>query len=662
MNHCNPCYGGPGPNIVIVQWGNIRGSFTSQVDLWNFLGTKANISSLAAVAFSGDYLDLKNKPNIGQLTLQQVTDNGNITTDEIIIGGLIVNGTGSFSGLVSGIPGVNPFDFATVSQLSSGISLSTTGITGAATFINDVLNIPIYQGEITLTTSGTTGASTLVGNTLNIPNYAAPSGYTLPPATYTTLGGVIVGSNLWVNSSGLLNLQGSGVTEALGYTPYNVTNPAGYITGITAVMIDNALGYTPLDPSGTSAQYFAGNGQLFTFPTLPTPGGSNTDIQFNNSGGFGGSGDLTWSGTLFYVSGSTQITSLASTGTTMVVASSTGLLSTRSLPTSTLPGGSNTDIQFNSSGSFAGSNNLTWNGSLFFVSGTTQISSLASTGTTMVVASSSGLLSTQSIPVNAISSVSNSDGSLTISPTTGVVVASLNVAHANTWTAVQTHQDNGLGATTIPFISLINNTPASSGTTAQVSPALIMQGQGWKSTATAASQSVAFQQYVQPVTGAAAPTGQWLLQSSISGSTAVTILTANSNAVSAIFSSTGLGLVVASGTYGFNFQNSGGTITAGLQVTGSSGEIRHVANTGGYFQTFYANNVEAMRINTSQHLLIGTTTDTGAFLNLAASTATVASLNIATGTAPTSPVVGDMWITGGHLFVCLTAGVATQIV
>jgi hypothetical protein len=38
----------------------------------------------------------------------------------------------------------------------------------------------------------------------------------------------------------------------------------------------------------------------------------------------------------------------------------------------------------------------------------------------------------------AVSSVSNSDSTLTISPTTGAVVASLNLGHANTWTAAQT--------------------------------------------------------------------------------------------------------------------------------------------------------------------------------------------------------------------------------
>ncbi len=37
----------------------------------------------------------------------------------------------------------------------------------------------------------------------------------------------------------------------------------------------------------------------------------------------------------------------------------------------------------------------------------------------------------------AVSSVSNADGSLTISPTTGAIVASLNVANANAWTALQ---------------------------------------------------------------------------------------------------------------------------------------------------------------------------------------------------------------------------------
>ena len=63
-----------------------------------------------------------------------------------------------------------------------------------------------------------------------------------------------------------------------------------------------------------------------------------------------------------------------------------------------------------------------------------------------------------------ISSVSNSDGTLTISPTTGAVVASLALAHANTWTGQQTFNTSaalfGIGIIT-PLIY-----PSSNSTTA----------------------------------------------------------------------------------------------------------------------------------------------------------------------------------------------------
>jgi len=42
--------------------------------------------------------------------------------------------------------------------------------------------------------------------------------------------------------SGITSLD---VTTALGYTPYNATNPSGYITGITSLDVTTALGFTP---------------------------------------------------------------------------------------------------------------------------------------------------------------------------------------------------------------------------------------------------------------------------------------------------------------------------------------------------------------------------------------------------------------------------------
>ena len=42
------------------------------------------------------------------------------------------------------------------------------------------------------------------------------------------------------------------IATALGFTPYNATNPAGYITGITSGNVTTALGYTPYNASNPS--------------------------------------------------------------------------------------------------------------------------------------------------------------------------------------------------------------------------------------------------------------------------------------------------------------------------------------------------------------------------------------------------------------------------
>jgi fibronectin-binding autotransporter adhesin len=69
------------------------------------------------------------------------------------------------------------------------------------------------------------------------------------------------------------------------------------------------------------------------------------------------------------------------------------------------------------------------------------ISSLGGSGTTCVQADASGKLSSTGAACGsgsgAVNSVSNSDGTLTISPTTGAVVATLNLGHSNTFTVLQ---------------------------------------------------------------------------------------------------------------------------------------------------------------------------------------------------------------------------------
>lgn len=50
----------------------------------------------------------------------------------------------------------------------------------------------------------------------------------------------------------ITGINSSAVTTALGFTPYNATNPSGYITGITSGMVTTALGYTPYNSSNPS--------------------------------------------------------------------------------------------------------------------------------------------------------------------------------------------------------------------------------------------------------------------------------------------------------------------------------------------------------------------------------------------------------------------------
>jgi len=66
-----------------VAWGSIVGTLSSQTDLQNALDLKADISSLAAVATSGDYNDLDNLPTIPTLTSQLTNDSGFITIGDV---------------------------------------------------------------------------------------------------------------------------------------------------------------------------------------------------------------------------------------------------------------------------------------------------------------------------------------------------------------------------------------------------------------------------------------------------------------------------------------------------------------------------------------------------------------------------------------------------
>lgn len=97
--------------------------------------------------------------------------------------------------------------------------------------------------------------------------------------------------------------------------------------------------------------------------------GSNTQVQYNNSGAFGASSNLTFDGTSLtaalsatssLASGVTATTQAASDNSTKVA--TTAYADAAAAAVSRPPGGATTQVQYNSGGSFAGSANLTFDG------------------------------------------------------------------------------------------------------------------------------------------------------------------------------------------------------------------------------------------------------------------------------------------------------------
>jgi hypothetical protein len=114
---------------------------------------------------------------------------------------------------------------------SAGIAVSTGTAWGTSITDNSTNWNTAYTNRITsLTTTGSSGAATLTTNTLNIPNYtlsglggqAQLNGTGFVKASGTTIS--------YDNSTYLTGITSGQVTTALGFTPYNSTNPSGYIT------------------------------------------------------------------------------------------------------------------------------------------------------------------------------------------------------------------------------------------------------------------------------------------------------------------------------------------------------------------------------------------------------------------------------------------------
>ncbi len=142
------------------------------------IASGANVGTVTSVGLSA--------PTAFTVTNSPVTGSGTI----------VLSANGSPSQYITGAGALATF----LTDVRAGISLTTTGTSGAATYnsTTGVLNIPQYQGGVT---------------------------------SFNT-------------RTGAVSLSSTDVTDALGFTPYNATNPSSYITLTSLSSSATGLTYT----------------------------------------------------------------------------------------------------------------------------------------------------------------------------------------------------------------------------------------------------------------------------------------------------------------------------------------------------------------------------------------------------------------------------------
>lgn len=163
----------------------------------------------------------------------------------IQIRALAGGGSGDVVGPVSATDGqITLFDGASgelvKAATTTGLLKATTGVLSAATAGTD------YQAPITLTTTGTSGAATFVGNTLNIPQYSGGGGSgTVTSVEQTFTGGIVSVSGSPITTSGTLALTVAGTSGGIPYFSSGTTWASSSALTANALMVGGGAGAAP---------------------------------------------------------------------------------------------------------------------------------------------------------------------------------------------------------------------------------------------------------------------------------------------------------------------------------------------------------------------------------------------------------------------------------
>ena len=229
--------------------------------------------------------------------------------------------TGSFvSGPASATDGAVPTFDGTTGKLiknNSGVSITSGVITATSATFNGTGAVILPTGTNGQQPSGVTGMLRFNSSTTSFEGYngsawgaiggggvtsfsAGTTGFTPSTATSgaVTLSGTLVGTNGGTgvnNGSKTITLGGNLTTSGAFNTTITATNTTSVTLPTSGTIMSSVTalsGAVTGTPSSTT--YLRGDGTWASVNA--SPGGSTTQIQFNNAGAFGGSSSFTWDG------------------------------------------------------------------------------------------------------------------------------------------------------------------------------------------------------------------------------------------------------------------------------------------------------------------------------------------------------------------------------
>lgn len=185
--------------------------------------------------------------------------------------------------------------YATDASVNAGLATKQPLISGTG-FVKVLGSAVSYDNSSYITGINSGQVTTALGYT-PVPNSRSLSingvAYDLSADRSWTIAAGLTSFN---TRTGAITLVSLDVTSALGYTPYNATNPNGYITGITSANVTAALGFTPYNSSNPSG-YITGitSANVTTALGFTPYNATNPNGYITSSGSISGSaGSVAW--------------------------------------------------------------------------------------------------------------------------------------------------------------------------------------------------------------------------------------------------------------------------------------------------------------------------------------------------------------------------------